>query len=388
MSTEDDASFNASSDNELVGIAALGTRKKPTDVKRMQFVIHEFEQLPEKRGEAITTPCVKAHGYRWYLIIFPRGNENSSKKTEQVSVHLWENTASPVLARWAYKVGPGRIHREFAGIYRNIHFDPIGRSIFLQRSMLLNPEHRLLDVRSLVIDVWIQVQANQPEVWYPQLPRKSALLQRLLLSEERSDGAFLIEEELFPVHKCVLAVRAKGLLDLLLDDEEEVTPVKLDGVNAAAFRALLLFVYTGAAPNHLENISNARSLLQASDMYGITLLKLHVESVIVDKFLDETNAAELLMFAESHSCALLKEYAIDLCLSEPTKVRASEAWAMVEDSPTLLSDLLTQSSAQNQGDQERVADLRNRIFKQGLDVDGSRRMLVKRLEDNDPLRSI
>jgi SAP domain len=91
---------------------------------------------------------------------------------------------------------------------------------------------------------------------------------------------------------------------------------------------------------------------------------------------------------------------MDLCLSKPTKVRASAAWAMVEDSPKLVSEMLAQSmhsttmSSTDSGGgglhHLRVADLRDRLMEQGLDVDGSRKMLVDRLaqgnDNNDDRR--
>jgi BTB/POZ domain len=230
---------------------------------------------------------------------------------------------------------------------------------------------------------------------------ESALLQQLLASKECADGTFLVEGKVFPVHKCVLAVGAKILLDLLLvedkHDEEETRPTamttEIDEVSAATFQGILSFVYTGAVmPKCFDSASNAKSLLQAADRFGITLLKLHTESVLVDKFLDEDSAAELLLLSDALSCALLKEHAMDLCLSKPTQVRACAAWAMVEDSPKLLSELLAQSihvplsstDSANGLHHLRVADLRDRLMEQGLDMDGSRKMLVDRLaQGND-----
>jgi BTB/POZ domain len=397
-------------DDELVGVAAVGTRTKLTDSKRMQFDIHNLVQMPLEKS--VQTPSIWAHGRNWFLEFYPRGygRDYSDEVKGTFAFFLYCDASSPVGARFSVKMGP-------------LHWKPLGFHAlekirgqwvfnrFVKRDTLLNPANGYLDDDgTLTIHVWVQVQASP--TWYPKLPpshtHESALLHQLLASKERADGTFLVDGKIFPVHKCVLAVGAKVLLDLLSaedkNDGEETWPTtttttEIDEVSAATFQGILSFVYTGAVvPECCDSASNAKSLLQAADRFGITSLKLHTESVLVDKFLDEDNAAELLLLSDALSCALLKEHAMDLCLSKPTKVRASAAWAMVEDSPKLLSEMLAQSmhattlSSTDSGSELhhlRVADLRDRLMEQGLDVDGSRKMLLDRLvqgNDNDDCR--
>jgi hypothetical protein len=55
------------------------------------------------------------------------------------------------------------------------------------------------------------------------------------------------------------------------------------------------------------NAKDAEGLLRAADKYGCVDVKLYTESMLVDKFLNTSNAARLMILRDSHSCALLKE---------------------------------------------------------------------------------
>ena len=55
------------------------------------------------------------------------------------------------------------------------------------------------------------------------------------------------------------------------------------------------------------------------------------------------NAAELLLFADAHCCALLREAAFSLCIAHPTLVSVSEGWNQLKKSPELLSELFVAS---------------------------------------------
>ena len=123
------------------------------------------------------------------------------------------------------------------------------------------------------------------------------------------------------------------------------TAVELRNVESKVFRALLEFLYTGGVPSELywccieENNNNDKEeeeptgddqtlyasmrflqrLLIVADQFDIVSLKHEVEYKLYDEFLYSFTAAELFVWADSHSCAFLKEKA-----GERTQV-ASEA---------------------------------------------------------------
>jgi hypothetical protein len=233
------------------------------------------------------------------------------------------------------------------------------------------------------------------------------------------------EYKYYKAHKMILALRAKILYELVCeesndddDDDDGAVVVDLPGIDRETFETMLEYVYTVKRPL-LEDAHTARKLLVAADRFCMTELKLYVESVLADKFVDETNAAELLLFADSHSCALLKETTMDVCVSDPNSVMKTPGWALIEESDTILTEVFEHThtgcrkyfynndddddddnnNKNNNGEDKKedastkdsddkmdldrldVFSLRERLDEVGLDVDGSRETLIGRLEN-------
>jgi hypothetical protein len=98
------------------------------------------------------------------------------------------------------------------------------------------------------------------------------------------------------------------------------------------------------------------------------------------------NAADMLLLGDSHSCALLKEAALKVCQNNPGAIMETEGGKLVAESNALLLELFSPGTAQRHEPDDTkgqsVAELRNRLLKRGcVDLDGSRAMLVKRLND-------
>jgi hypothetical protein len=83
-----------------------------------------------------------------------------------------------------------------------------------------------------------------------------------------------------------------------------------------------------------------KELLLAGNRFGCSHLKLYSESIIIDKYLCLDNASEYLPLADSHSCALLKEVAMDVISNNPKQAMESKNWFMIEESSRLLTELL------------------------------------------------
>jgi hypothetical protein len=175
----------------------------------------------------------------------------------------------------------------------------------------------------------------------------------------------------------------------------------LDNVDADTFRTIVRYIYTEKWTQEQKNgdgcslnLEVAKTLLTTSNRFGCKGLKLWMESVVVDKHINADNAADLLLFADAHHCALLKETAMKICQNKADAVMRTEGWTRLKESSTLLAELFAAmattkknvAAADDDDDPERldVADLRNRLLrKRGRivdDVDGSREMLVKRLK--------
>jgi len=169
----------------------------------------------------------------------------------------------------------------------------------------------------------------------------------------------------------------------------------LPDVDETAFEVLMKFVYSGEVPKLKDFDEEAvKSILVVANRFGVTELKLYVESILIEKFLDPSKAAEYLLLADSTSCGLLKEFCMNEYITYPTTFMDSEDdWESLQESNKLIVELLMYttfgrkkySSVVDDGygylddaDGFDVTSLRERLQRFDLDVDGSRTMLVAR----------
>ena len=137
-------------------------------------------------------------------------------------------------------------------------------------------------------------------------------------------------------------------------------------------------------------MGNSRAIIRAANEYGCTGLKLAAEAELARGGIATENAAELILFADATNCALLKEVAMEYAEA----VMASTGYEQVAESPAILREMMTEmvsGSKKRSSDDTvvnereykrmRVATLRQELDTKGLDVDGSKKMLVSRLEE-------
>ena len=102
--------------------------------------------------------------------------------------------------------------------------------------------------------------------------------------------------------------------------------------------------------------------------------------------LSEQSCLELLLLAETHECALIRETAMEMVIDQIPQIMTTAEWINALQSPELVNDLFRQQTCQNgqaadkahKLDKLGVTALRNRAHEQALDVDGSREVLAKK----------
>jgi hypothetical protein len=414
-------------------VSTLGVRKKLSPVvEQMRFVIHNFAKIKhfDKKGDCMQMPeSLWAHGHNWTLYVYPHGEEDDDanarairrlkKEPEYVSIFLECNhckAGHSLDIEYTFTVGSKeRRSRETFSYTSSVK----GWSHFIEREKLLDPNQTFLDQEgTLVIDIDLRIYVKTPSVWYPPiLPTAAAdsagttttstsssssssrLLADLYKSGRCSDVTFQIGHEKFHLHRFILDYQATAMFEMIphaTADEHTIIVLddKVDDVEM--FRVMVRYIYTEELPTMKLDFKAAQALLITANRFGCNRLKLYIESVLVDKFLNEHNAADLLLLGDSHHCALLKEAAMKLlyqsCCSGLV-VRHTEGWQRVKESALLLEELFFFSVGQhaNSGDDDHddmngqsVTELRDRLLKRGRDdVDGSREMLVKRLKETD-----
>ncbi|CAM0882626.1 unnamed protein product [Alopecurus aequalis] len=135
-------------------------------------------------------------------------------------------------------------------------------------------------------------------------------LAKLLDAKEIADVTLEVQEEEFPAHKLVLAMRSPVFKAELYGSMrgKDLNRIVIDNMKPAIFKALLRFIYTDSLPamDDLEKKEMAGHLLVAADRYGMERLKLICESILSKK-LDVESVATTLDLADQHSCSGLKD---------------------------------------------------------------------------------
>ncbi|KAF8662648.1 hypothetical protein HU200_056250 [Digitaria exilis] len=172
-----------------------------------------------------------------------------------------------------------------------------------------------------------------------------------------SDVTIHVEEETFPAHKVVLAMRSPVFKAQLygpmrerreMEHEHHLT---IDDMQPAIFRALLRFIYTDSLPaiggrdedDRREMICH---LLVAADRYAMERLKTMCQGIICRSLTLHTVAATLAL-ADQHHCDMLKDACMEFIFS-PNRlgdVVESHGYAKLKSTcPSVLVEILEKSS--------------------------------------------
>lgn len=194
----------------------------------------------------------------------------------------------------------------------------------------------------------------------------------------------------FPAHRCIVETCSTTLAELFESNGNGTSPIPIDNVSPDIFRLLLSYIY-GMKISNDEMKSHAREIIDVADRFGVVNLKLEAESFIVeDTTFTTENVKELLLYAESKNCALLKEAAMDYIVEN--KADIMDDVSFVDAPGTMLNDMLVAfirsekedgdvgGSDENKFASMRVSELRKKAHENGLNVDGSRETLISAIK--------
>ena len=235
-----------------------------------------------------------------------------------------------------------------------------------------------------------------------QLKPISLDMLQLLESGDKADVTFETghnddgkKKKTFHAHSVILSTRCPTLA-LLSEDYDSEMPIPIEDVDPNMFRMLLRFIYGGKLPNKEILKKDAQSIIRVADRFGCTGLKIFAEAELASAEISTDSVAELILFADATNCALLKEAAMDKFVDDIEGVMASDGYDQVKESPAILAEMMAAMVSANKkrppsdggddGDDKdykrmRVATLREKLEAKGLDIDGSKDMLVSRLKD-------
>jgi hypothetical protein len=350
-------------------------------------------------------------GNEWLLTIYPGGDTSAARG--RVSLYLANMSDKSIAVQYGFSVinGNGKqVAYERSDGPRN--FAPMGNGndewgfkIFALRSDLMSS----LVNGALELQVHMKLATPTKSVPPPFIPENpvAKMVQGLFLDEKSSDIIFQVAEGkgknsamkaaktapvTFSAHRCIVENSSTVFADLCESHDDSTTPIQINDVTHVVFRLLLCYIY-GVKISDDDMKSHAKEIIDAADKYGVVSLKLEAEASLVEgtTFTIE-NVMELLLYAESKNCALLKEASMDYIVEN--KAEVIKKLSFTDTVPgTLMRDLLVavsrgemniEGSDGDSGDSQynalRISELRKRAYAKGLNVDGSREMLIAALE--------
>jgi hypothetical protein len=361
-------------------------------------------------------------GNEWLMWIFPGGHEDAAEG--MVSLYLHNRSDKSMDIDFAFSVNDGNGKQvAYKRSATPCNFEPEGtfnpEGVATNNGGFLNFATRLSLLSSLingtlVIVVHMKLATPTKSVPPPFIPENPAakMIQGLFLDEKYSDIVFEVAQNhgrdsamkvaktapiTFPAHRCIVASCSSIFADLCESHNDDTTPIQINDVTPDVFRLMLSYTYGGKISND-DMKSHAREIIDAADKYGVINLKLEAEASLVEgtTFTIE-NVMELLIYAESKNCALLKEAALDFIVEN--KFDVIEKLSFNDVPGALVRDVLVATARGEMrsggGDVTvdrkyyslRISELRKMAHENGLNVDGSREMLIAALKTVEDLES-
>jgi hypothetical protein len=365
---------------------------------------HGFANLPAERREFVDSPEFMLLGNPWCLKIFPGGRRRAEEGMVGIGFCNMSDKAIDIDFDFSVIDGNGKqVAYNRTTTPRN--FAPMGADCWgfnvAERTTLLSS----LVNGALVIQVRMKLAKPTTSVSPPFIPENplTKMIQEGFLEEKYSDIVFevggrngkgnarkvaKIAPTLFPAHRIIVAKFSNTLAEICASGggDNGTNPIPIDNASPDIFRLLLSYMY-GMTISVDDMKSHAKEIIDAADRFGVTSLKLEAELSLVNNTLfDIENVKELLLYADSKNCALLKEAAMDYMLENKDVVLKNIRF---DDAPgSLVSDVFAAiARAETMKDDSashfhsmRISELRRMVHDKGLDIDGSREMLIASLE--------
>ena len=358
-----------------------------------------FAGLPAQRDEHVNSQLFTCLGHEWCVRLYPGGEGGAEEG--MVSVYLCNKSKKRVNIEIGFTVEGCTEEEMYPSIFDSVDGDGLsdfGYPDFEMRSKIMD----CLVNGALVIELHMKL-VDPTKPFIPENPSCN-IMQDMFMDEEYADIVFEVGGQnfksnarkkaktssiMFPAHSLILRKCSSTLAEVCGSTMEKSTPIQIPDVSPYVFRRLLFHLYGGKVAG-ADMKSHAKDIIDAADRYGVVDLKLEAEACLVKKTtFSMENLLDLLLFADSKNCALLKEAAMDFIVENKGEVRKNISF---NDAPgALISDVLaaferveTEGGTDGGDDLSvmRISELRRKAHESGLDADWSREMLIAALEVN------
>lgn len=368
---------------------------------------HDFASLSTVRGEFVNSPEFMLLDNQWSVEMYPGGDEEEMYPggDEEGSLYLQNMSNNAIDVEYGFSVKDGGGKKVVHQSTTHHTFDPAnstglsswGVSV-AKRSLLLSS---LVD-GTLIIEVRMKLTAptydSVPPPFFPENPSGCKMIQGLFLNDKFADIVFEVAGDkalpvTFPAHRVIVSSCSTVLADLCESHGEGTVPIQITGVLPSTFCFLLSYIY-GMKISNDDMKTHAKEIIDASDRYGVTNLKLEAEAYFVEgTIITGENVMDHLLYAESKNLALLKEASVDYIVANKAdafnKLNTNDLILPGSLIKYLLVALIrnekedgTVGGIESELAFMRISELRKKAYKNGLDVDGSREMLIVAIKES------
>jgi len=259
---------------------------------------------------------------------------------------------------------------------------------FIERHWVLDRRNNILIGGALYVDLVVQPELK---VGFARLSSQNTFVTnmlRLLESGEMTDLFFEFPREdhrSFSAHRLVLSANAPEMMQLF----EDADSIPVECTTPKIFRRVLHYVYGGGPPEEDFMLEHATDLIRAANYFGVEGLKLEAEAALVaSRDVTVVNVVNRILFADANECALLKEYAASVFAARFGDVMNTDSFSELSRSQVLMRELMMSIVDYGRLPQIEglrtmsVITLRKMLEEKGLDIDGSKEMLISRLQSS------
>ena len=347
--------------------------------------IHEFASLPAESNVPHNINKIYLLGHKWILQLYPGGVTGA--KDGYVSMFIHRETASVddmnVELKFIVKnVGEEKMTYNFRR-GSTLHLGK-GSYNFALRSKVLeslsNNSSLVVEVNMKLIDFIDSIEPSLPFV--PENPTACEVIRGMWGDAASANVTIEVGGRQFHAHRFILENCSTTLAGLLESAGDQTAHIQISDVSADIFHLLHKYMYGHTIFDDVTK-SRSREIIDAADKYGIVTLKLEAEAVLVEATIfTMENVMELMQYAESKNCSLLKEAALDYIALN--KVEAIEKLSFNDAPGTIAKDILVAVSRGEKNEDElttmRISELRRMAHSKRLNVDGSREVLIAALK--------
>ena len=364
----------------------------PQGFDMFSMTIPNFASVPKTKGIYIDAPVFRCFGKEWKLELYPGGYGEAKTGMMSALLHPLDSNQSITLD---YKI----LIRDICGDLFHISYEceeefearcnGIVTHDFIIYEQIISSSSSVLVDGALTIELHMNVYGCQKSTVLPKNPFEGDVYELCL--ETTPNVSFAVSGSKgnttnFHAHLSILE-RYAPMLAGLCRDKDNATAVPITDVEPEVYRWFLRYIYGGVIPPE-ELKSHAKEFIHAANKYDVPNLKLEAEAAFVKqhKFTAD-DAMDTFLYADSKNLALLKEAAMNFIHTNAEEMLASTSFKdNTPVDPIILKELLSIVATKNVGicattnEAMSVNTLRSKLLKKGLDIDGSREVLIARLE--------